>query len=95
MISMLYNSKYSTFFSNTGLVLSYDAGWQIRGRGRNYNSLSGIVYCEFYKIIMMNDFFLCVNEYEIKLQYVVGKFFFIFAKPQNVIMLYEINQFSL
>lgn len=58
MISMLYNSKYSTFFSNTGLVLSNDAVWQIRGRG----------------------FFLCVNEYEIKLQYVVGKFFFYICK---------------
>lgn len=73
MISMLYNSKYSTFFSNTGLVLSYDAGWQKRGSGRNYNSLSGIVYCKFYKIIVMNEFYLCINEYEMKLQYVVGK----------------------
>ncbi|XP_062575241.1 uncharacterized protein LOC134237162 [Saccostrea cucullata] len=27
--------------SESGLVLSYDAGWQKRGSGRNYNSLSG------------------------------------------------------
>lgn len=28
----------------------------------------------------VEDFFLCVNEYEIKLQYVVGKFFFYICK---------------
>ena len=44
MISIIQNILL--YCSDTGLILSYDAGWQKRGSGRNYNSLSGILYFE-------------------------------------------------
>jgi hypothetical protein len=50
MISIIQNILL--YCSDTGLILSYDAGWQKRGSGRNYNSLSGILYFELWFMII-------------------------------------------